>query len=155
MATGTRQTNTMAEGLRSLLASIADLKTTPDANLNYLIGLETALLQEIRRPIDELNAQQGQSLGMTQQLMGGNPGGGMGMPCKSMGGMPPTLGKLLGGGMGGGGGGVMQAGPIAAPPGPQLPSLPMQGNGSSRRMPPSNALPPVDELRRLLSISGG
>lgn len=81
MATGTRGTNTMVEGLRKLLSSITDLKMTEDADLPFLIGLETEVLQRIKGGAD-------------QALQGGAPPGGMGAPM-GIGGMsspPPGMG---------------------------------------------------------------
>lgn len=42
----------MAEGLNGLLSSISEMKTMPDADLQFLIGLETAILQKIHSQYD-------------------------------------------------------------------------------------------------------
>jgi hypothetical protein len=49
VATGTRTTDTYAEGLRKLLGSLTDLKTTEDPNMPFIINLETAILQQLKQ----------------------------------------------------------------------------------------------------------
>lgn len=70
-----RSTNTMAEFLQRMLGDISQAKTLPDADLEFLVSLETGILQKLRAPIDAL---QGQAQG---QMGGGGPqqapGGGM------------------------------------------------------------------------------
>lgn len=53
MASGTRQNNTMSEGLRKLLGDIADLKLSDDADLPFLINLETMILQRLKGGADQ------------------------------------------------------------------------------------------------------
>lgn len=77
-----RSTNTMQEGLNGLLSQISEMKTMPDADLNFLIQLETTILQKIREPYDQMSGQ------MSAPTPGGQP-----MP------QPPTPG---GGAMPGG-----------------------------------------------------
>ena len=88
-----RGTNTMQEALQSLLQETAQMKTLADADLPWLVELESMVLSKIREPLDA------QQQAPAQGPMGGMPpmppGGGMGMPA--------------GGGVPGGGG--MQAGP--------------------------------------------
>lgn len=48
MARGSRTENTFAEGLRRLLSEITDLKTLPDADLEFCINLETQVLERVR-----------------------------------------------------------------------------------------------------------
>lgn len=79
-----RSTNTMQEGLNGLLSSISEMKTMPDADLNFLIQLETTILQKIREPYDQMSGQ------MSAPTPGGQP-------------MPPPPGAMPGGMPGGGG----------------------------------------------------
>ncbi len=107
-ASGASGKNTQAEALRSVLANIADMKTFPDADLPYLIQLESQILTKLREPF----------AAMQQQAYGpqpGAPGAGPQMPGA--------------GGMG-----------VAPAPGGGVPGL---QNGAP--------LPPMDELRRVLS----
>lgn len=95
-----RSTNTMAEFLQRILGDIAEAKTLPDADLEFLITLETTILQKLRAPIDALMGQmQGQGAGG----QGGGQQGGMegqaGLPAMpqipmggDMGGMPLPVG---------------------------------------------------------------
>lgn len=66
-----RSTNTMSEFLQRVLGDLAEAKTLPDADLQFLIQLETTILQKLRAPIDALmgQMQEGQ-----QNPMSGNPG---------------------------------------------------------------------------------
>lgn len=48
-----RSTNTMAEMLQSMLQDISVAKTLPDADLEFLVNLETTLLGKIREPLDQ------------------------------------------------------------------------------------------------------
>ena len=80
----TRQNNTMQEGLHQLLSSLAQLKAAPDANLEFLSGIESSILQKLREPMQQAAqamAQAGGVLpqGMGQQL-GAAAGAGMGQP---------------------------------------------------------------------------
>lgn len=79
MATGQRTTNSMPEGLRKLLGDIADLKLSDDADLPFLINLETMVLQRLKGGADQ--AMQG----------GGGPAGLMGSPAP-----PPGMGSPQG-----------------------------------------------------------
>lgn len=86
MATGTRGTNTMQEGLAKMVSEISQLKITPDADLEFLITLETQILQYIKTKAN----------GALQGGMPGMGGGGMmGAPLPSFAGQ--------------GAGGVMQS----------------------------------------------
>lgn len=85
-----RGTNTMQEALQSLLQETAQMKTLADADLPWLVELESMILGKIREPLD---AQQG------PQAQG------------PMGGMPPMGPPPMSAGMGVPGGGGMQAGP--------------------------------------------
>lgn len=80
-----RSENTMAESLQKMLGDVADMKVLPDADLEFLIHLETVILQKLRAPIDDIMGQgQGRntvpgSMGMGQQpgAMPMGPGGGV------------------------------------------------------------------------------
>lgn len=104
---GTRQTNTFTEGLHSLLPAVSMLKTTPDADLNFIMELETMIVTKIREPQDQLAQLQAQQAGqggmppMDMQMAG--PMGPPGIPPGVAGlrQMPPQvsgdeLGRLLG-----------------------------------------------------------
>lgn len=139
MATS-NQDATQAEELQKMLGSIAQIKTKPDADLPYLIGLESMILTKLREPfVQAQQAAYGQATGLQPGM--GAPQGAPMMPGPGPG-MPPMPG---GGGMPGGMGGpqVMQ-GPAGAgvAPGP--------GGGVAGLM-GMPALPPIDELRRVLS----
>lgn len=97
MPTSSRETNTMAEGLRKILNEITGMKMMPDADLDFLIGqLETPILQYLRNPVGPAQppAQMGGSMG------GGMPGGpppgpagpGMAVPLIN----PDELSRMLG-----------------------------------------------------------
>lgn len=55
----TRGTNTMVEGLQKLAQDITALKMTPDADVSFLIGLETQILQKLREPFEAAAGQMG------------------------------------------------------------------------------------------------
>lgn len=52
-----RSQNTMAESLQKMLGDVADMKVLPDADLQFLIELETVILQKLRAPIDQIMGQ--------------------------------------------------------------------------------------------------
>lgn len=133
---GSRTTNTMSEGMVGLLQQIALLKAAPDADLDAISSLESQVLNIIKKPQQEamtrIASAGGVVPGMTDQA--GSPGG------ASPGGAPmgPPGMSALGAGLGGIGGGL----PVA--PAGYRPSG-MRNGG---------AMPPVDELRRLIASSG-
>lgn len=116
-----RSTNTQAEALQGLIKSVAEIKMMPDADLPFLIGLETMILQYLRKPLDD----------MAGQLP---PQGGGQMQTGIMGGQPdPMMAMGAGGGAPGG----------MAPP--------MAGAGGPAGIGMRPAAPNPDELRRMLA----
>lgn len=121
----TRGTNTMSEGLQKLMQDITGLKATPDADVAFLIGLETTILGKLREGF-----------------------------AKAAGQMPPPPGSAVEAGMGGmGAGGGMgdmaMAGAGGAPGG-----VPMGAAGPGSPMPPMPGVRfSPDVMRR--AISGG
>ncbi len=95
MAAGTRQNNTMSEGLHTLLASIAQLKAAPDADLQYLSQIESAILQKLREPLQQAAQALAQAGGVVPPAVAGQMGqaaqGGMGQA----GGSPDELRRLV------------------------------------------------------------
>lgn len=97
----------MVEGLQKIAQDITALKMTPDADLSWLIGIETQILQKLREPFEAAAGQMGPppgnsvdaGLGAAGADMSVMPGGGggqaMGMPGPG-GPMPATV---PGGGM--------------------------------------------------------
>lgn len=68
-----RSQNTMAESLQKMLGDVADMKVLPDADLQFLIELETVILQKLRAPIDDI---MGQGPMNNQSMVGQVPGSG-------------------------------------------------------------------------------
>lgn len=90
---GTRSTNTMAEGLRKVHQLVNDLKTFPDADLEWLINLETTIIQKIREPYDQMAGQFSEMGGGGDMGMGGMPDPNFPpMPNMDPGGIPPGTG---------------------------------------------------------------
>lgn len=113
----TRGTNTQAEGLQALMKSITEMKAYPDADISFLIGIETTILQKLREGFDNMAGQLPPPPGNAVEM-----GQGGGDPMAAMagaggGGMPPMPMP-----MGGGGGGGVAAG-LPGPGGP-MPSAP-------------------------------
>ena len=130
----------MSEGMVGLLQQLAVLKAAPDADLDAISGLESSILDIVKKPqrdaMDKIAQAGGVVPGMDQQP----PGQG--------GGMPPGMGP--GGPPMSPGGSPM--GPMGGPPGGGLAAqLAGAGGGGPRN---GGALPPVDELRRLIASSG-
>ena len=86
MANGSRSTNTMTEGLRVLLADLADMKIMPDADLPFVLDIEQRIVAKLREPIDSIYQQ-----GNSEVAPPGMPGGEM-MPPP----MPPGPGMGMG-----------------------------------------------------------
>lgn len=79
----TRTDNTFQEALMKMLRSLADMKVLPDADLEWVLGVEMQVVQKLREPIDV----------MQQQGTTGVPG----MPPMS-GPMGPMMDPMMGGG---------------------------------------------------------
>ena len=120
-----RSTNTMGEFLSRMLGDLAQAKTLPDADLEFLIGMETQIIGKIREPIDTLQ-KMGQPPGLGPMPAGIQMGGGGGAPSGM--GMPPAATLPGAGGP-----------PMGVPGGPP---------GGLRQQP---ELPPVDEMQRMLA----
>lgn len=100
--TATRTTDTMQEVLGKILRQISDAKAMPDSDLEFLVSLETMILQELRSPADQ-GAAQAQMTGAAPGPMNGGapmpggpmgPGGGMGLPPgMAPGGPAPMMGN--------------------------------------------------------------
>lgn len=88
MAAGTSGTNTMAEGLRKLLGQITDLKLTPDADLPFLINLETQVIHQINQGVEGAFKNNGGGMPGGPGGMSGGPAGLMGTPSP-----PPGMGS--------------------------------------------------------------
>lgn len=57
MATGGRTTNTMSEMLVNMLRDISVAKTLPDADLEFLVNVETSILAKLRAPLEAAAGQ--------------------------------------------------------------------------------------------------
>ncbi len=112
---GTRGTNTQAEGLQKLMMDITALKSTPDADVAFLIGLETTILQKLREGFANAATQMPPPPGNAVEM-----GAGAGMEAMGadlMGAGAATMGAGMGGppaGMPGPGG------PMPSAPGPRF-----------------------------------
>lgn len=142
MAAGTRQLNTMEEVLRKQLSMYADMKLAEDADFDWIAEQESKVIERLRAPQDQANANMAQSGASAVPPMSGGmqPGIGEQMPpvMSPAGGVVPTgdpnLEMILAAMAGAGGG---------APAGP-TPPLPGRGPAISP------ASPNPDELRRVL-----
>jgi hypothetical protein len=128
----------MSEYLTSLLQDVAYMQALPDADLEFLTNIQQAIVSKLRAPIEQA-MQQAQAMGGAPPMGSADPSmGGMGgdpMMGGAPGGMDPMAAMMgqMGGGM--------------PPPTPDA-----QGQG---QLPPGLRngiqMPPVDELRRLVS----
>lgn len=67
-----RTTNTMSEGLVKMLQTITEMKLMPDADIEFLIGLETQVMQKAREPFESV--QGGGATGLQPPAAGGAVG---------------------------------------------------------------------------------
>lgn len=133
---GGRTTNTMSEMLVNMIRDLSVAKTLPDADLEFLVGLETAILAKLRQPLEAAAGQVPMSV----------PGGGAGGAMPGGGGpMPPP-------GMGAPGGGFPPP-MMGMPPAMDAPVPPP---ASQPGVPGLRAQPQIspDELARTLSSVG-
>lgn len=111
---GTRGMNTMSEGLQKLMQDITALKATPDADVAFLIGLETTILGKLREGFDSAAGQLPPPPGNAMEMGAGADlaGIGAGMMAQGASAMP------------GGGGTPMgtagPGGPMPTSPGPRF-----------------------------------
>ena len=112
----TRSQNTMSEGLQALMQDITALKATPDADVAFLIGLETTILGKLRERFDTAAGQMPAPPGNAMELGGGGPMGG----AAEMGAGAGL--EAIGAGMMGQGAAAMGGGPPAGMPGPGGPA---------------------------------
>lgn len=82
----TRSANTMQETLQRLLTDIAQMKTLADADLPWIVELESMVLNKIRQPVEQMQ-QPGGPLAQPSGPppgMGGPPGLPAGAPMGGM-----------------------------------------------------------------------
>lgn len=98
-----RATNTMAEELQRLLATIAQMKVLPDADPGFIAQLEEMIVGKLREPIDAMQAAGISTAGGQPQLVAppggmGGMGGAMppGVPSPQMTSGPPPAGMSMG-----------------------------------------------------------
>lgn len=98
MPVGTRGSNTQEESLKRLLGMITEIKTMPDADLEFLVNLETTILQYIRgRTEQAMQPPVTPPLdGVSAQFSGMGMAGGMGGGMPGMGPMPSGAGRVPG-----------------------------------------------------------
>ena len=135
---GTRSQNTQAEGLMAMLGQLGQLKAAPDADIETISGIESQILEIIKRPQQQALQQLAQAGGVVPPDMAG-PG-----PAGPMGGPPPgpDMGMGPGGATATPGDGMLGGTQIHAGPGGPSPAA----GGAIR----SNPMPPIDQLRNLL-----
>lgn len=89
--TATRTTDTMQEVLGKILRQISDAKAMPDSDLEFLVNMETMILQELRAPADQGQAQAAMTGAAPGPMNGGMPPGMMAGPPPGAGGLPPGM----------------------------------------------------------------
>jgi hypothetical protein len=122
--------NTMDEGLRKIAQDLTSLKMAPDADLEFLIGIETTILQKLRQPFENAAGQMAPPPGSAVEA-------GMGA------GMEMAGAAEMGAGAG------MMAGAGAGPP------MGMPGPGGPMPGPPGGARFSPDALRNAMRPSAG
>lgn len=122
-----RSVNTQAEVLKQIAGLIQEAKLMPDADLPFLVSLETNIVSYLRQPYENMAGQMPPN-SMPSANPGNMPGGG-GMPSGS----------------------PMGPGPMSGPPMSPLPASPGQARlaGAGVGGPPQ--APNPDELRRILA----
>ena len=86
-----KSTNTQSEVLTSMLGDISTAKTLPDADLQFLVELETMILGKLREPLDQAAGQMGPG---GPSAAGGPPAGPPAGPPPPGAGMPPMGGPM-------------------------------------------------------------
>lgn len=95
-----RSTNTYQEGLQSLIQDVAAMQLVPDANIEFLMGMQQALIEEAQAPLRaQAEATLANSPGTAQSIpvAGAGTAGAAGGPVPPTG-PPPGLAALLGAG---------------------------------------------------------
>lgn len=94
-----RSTNTYQEGLQSLIQDVAAMQLVPDANIEFLMGMQQALIEEAQAPLRaqaEATLRNAPGTAMPIPAAAGNAGA-AGGPVPPTG-PPPGLAALLGAG---------------------------------------------------------
>lgn len=94
MALGTKTTNSASEAMRGLLQELAYIKSFPDADLEFLTGIESSILEKLKAPIAQHMAQYGPG-GSSPTA----PGGGMAQMGTQMNPMVAQLAQGVPGGL--------------------------------------------------------
>lgn len=95
-----KQPQSMADGLQKLLGDVAQMMAAPDADMQFLSGLQAAIVQQIRNAPGLQDPKQQQMMAMQAQMggPGGGPGGPGGLPAGAAAAGPPGP-AAMGGGM--------------------------------------------------------
>lgn len=121
----------MMDGMKKILHILTDMRLADDADDAMLDAIQQPIVEHLRGPVDDMMAM-GQDPGAQQGGQGG--------------GIPPEIAQMMGLGGGGQGGGDMGGMSMAAGMNPAL-ATGGQGVPGLRQ---NSALPPVDELRRMV-----
>lgn len=82
---GANTNNTMAEGLRKIAAQLTDMKFEPDADVPFLIHLETEILGYLKNPTPQPGAAQNPGAPQLSGIPAGPPPGAGGPPVGPLG----------------------------------------------------------------------